>query len=441
MSNKMMHKLLVLLVAVLAIGSTIASSAPVRMQLVHTDAGLGLTPRELLHRMAQRSRARAERLLSEGESVPVTPGKPNDDGVPDTEYLAHFAIGTPAQPVQLTLDSGSDLIWTQCQPCISCFNQSLPVFNASLSSTFADLSCGSAACQDLTLTSCSSAGDHSSSSTNSTPCVYGYLYGDCSVTIGALAADTFVFAGGAAVPAMAFGCGLNNTGIFTSNETGIAGFGRGHLSLPSQLKVHNFSYCFTNITGSTPSHVLLGLPANLHSSSARGVVQTTPFIKNPAKFSTFYYLSLKGITVGSTRLPTPESTFALTNNGTGGTIIDSGTGMTTFPPDVYKLVHDAFIAQTRLPVQNATTTPLCFTLPAAGMKPDVPKLILHFDGATLDLPRDNYMFQLQDSVTCLAVNPGGNLTIIGNYQQQNMHVLYDLANNMLSVAPAQCDQV
>ncbi|GJM96027.1 hypothetical protein PR202_ga12831 [Eleusine coracana subsp. coracana] len=241
---------------------------------------------------------------------------------------------------------------------------------------------------------------------------------------------------------MAFGCGLNNTGIFTSNETGIAGFGRGILSLPSQLKVDNF-YCFTNITGSTSSHVLLGLPANLHSSSARGVVQTTRFIHNPANLSTFYYLSLKGITVGSTRLPIPESAFALTNNGTGGTIIDSGTGMTTFSPDVYNLVHDAFIAQTRLPVQNATTTPLCFTL-SAGTKSDVPKLILHFDGATLDLPRDNYMFELQDAgvrVTCLAVNPGGNLTIIGNYQQQNLHVLYDLANNMLSFAPAQCDQV
>ncbi|GJN08037.1 hypothetical protein PR202_ga25922 [Eleusine coracana subsp. coracana] len=122
MGNKMLHKL-VLLVTMLAIASAIASSAPVRMQLMHTDAGRGLTPRELLHRMAQRSRARAERLLSEGASVPVTPGKLDASGAPDTEYLAHFAIGTPAQPVQLTLDSGSDLIWTQCQRCISCFNQ------------------------------------------------------------------------------------------------------------------------------------------------------------------------------------------------------------------------------------------------------------------------------------------------------------------------------
>ncbi|GJN08036.1 hypothetical protein PR202_ga25921 [Eleusine coracana subsp. coracana] len=434
-----MHKLVLLVAALATISSTNAASSAVRMQLMHTDAGRGLTPRDLLHRMAQRSRARAERLLSQGASVPVTPGKLNN-GVPDTEYLAHFSIGTPAaQPVQLTLDSGSDLIWTQCLPCVSCFHQALPVFNASLSSTFAELPCDSAACQDLPATSCRAGG---SSKADDQPCRYGYSYGDGSLTFGRLVADTFAFAAGAAVPAMAFGCGLNNTGIFKSNETGIVGFGRGPLSLPSQLKVDNFSYCFTDITGSAPSPVLLGVPANVFSRDP-SAVHTTPFIQNPARPS-LYYLYLKGITVGSTILPIPESRFALTNNGTGGTIIDSGTCMTTFPPDVYKLVHDAFIAQARLHVfNNATATPLCFTSPP-GTRPNVPRLILHLDGATLDLPRENYMFELQDadvSVTCLAVNSGGAMTIIGNYQQQNMHVLYDLANNKMSFVPAQCDMV
>jgi hypothetical protein len=34
-----------------------------------------------------------------------------------------------------------------------------------------------------------------------------------------------------------------------------------------------------------------------------------------------------------------------------------------------------------------------------------------------------------------------DLTIIGNYQQQNLHVLYDLAGNKLSFVPAHCDEV
>jgi hypothetical protein len=71
-------------------------------------------------------------------------------------------------------------------------------------------------------------------------CVYTYAYGDRSVTTGHLYLDTFTFAGAGenvAVPDLAFGCGFFNNGLFVSNETGIAGFGRGTLSLPSQLKV------------------------------------------------------------------------------------------------------------------------------------------------------------------------------------------------------------
>jgi len=120
----------------------------------------------------------------------------------------HLGIGTPPQPVQLTLDTGSDLTWTQCRPCISCFHQALPYFDPSLSSTFQELSCG-----------------------NET-CLYTYSYGDNSTTNGQLDADTFTFVAvdgrtGTAVPGLSFGCGHNNSGIFTSNETGIAGFGRG----------------------------------------------------------------------------------------------------------------------------------------------------------------------------------------------------------------------
>ena len=54
------------------------------------------------------------------------------------------------------------------------------------------------------------------------------------------------------------------------------------------------------------------------------------------------------------------------------------------------------------------------------------------------------MFEMEDagrSFTCLAINAGGDLIIIGNYQQQNIHVLYDLVNNRLSFVPAQCERL
>jgi hypothetical protein len=255
---------LLALLAALAVSCSGAGAGTVRMQLSHTDASRGLSPRELLERMALRSKSRAARFLSgSSASAPATPGHPTP------EYLVHLGIGTPtAQPVQLTLETGSDLIWTQRQPCTaaSCFPQVLPYFDPSASSTLQDLPCDSWACQDL--------GTQSQSSCANQTCFYTYSYGDNSTSDGQLVADTFVFeAGGqqagqaAAVPGLSFGCGVNNSGIFTSNETGIAGFGRGNLSLPSQLNVDNFSYCFTNVMESTPSPVLLGLPANLTAAA------------------------------------------------------------------------------------------------------------------------------------------------------------------------------
>ncbi|KAF8731177.1 hypothetical protein HU200_016499 [Digitaria exilis] len=429
---KKLTLLLALLTSALAISciDAAAGGGAIRTQLTRPDASRGLTRRQLLRRMARRSKARASRLLSatgsssssSSASAPTVPGKGQ---VADNEYLISFAVGTPPQPVQVTLDTGSDLIWTQCQPCPSCYDQSLPYYDPSLSATWSVLPCNSSSCNQLDLSSC---GTHS---WGSNTCVYTYFYGDQS--------------GDAAVPGLAFGCGLFNNGLYSDNATGsgIAGFGRGALSLPSQLKVDNFSYCFTDITSSTPSPVLLGLPANLYGG-ATAAVQTTSLIQSSDN-PTFYYLSLKSITVGSTRLAVPESAFALANNGSGGTIIDSGTSVSLLPPLVYGQLHDAFVSQVKLPVTS--DEPLCFAVSsaAAGKKQEVPKLVLQFEGATLDLPRENYVYEMEQggqSSMCIAVmSSGGDMSIIGNYQQQNLHVLYDLAGNKLSFVPADCDKV
>ncbi|OEL16206.1 Aspartic proteinase nepenthesin-1 [Dichanthelium oligosanthes] len=188
--------------------------------------------------------------------------------------------------------------------------------------------------------------------------------------------------------------------------------------------------------------VLLGLPAKLYSG-ASGAVQTTPLIQSSSAIPTFYYLSLKSITVGSMRLPVPELAFALTSNGSGGMVIDSGTSVTTLPPLVYGLLHDAFVAQVDLAMTN--DEPLCFAVSSSGKKPEVPKLVLQFEGSTLDLLRENYVFSVEEggqSNMCIAVvSSGGDMTIIGNYQQQNLHVLYDLTGNQLSFIPAHYDKV
>jgi hypothetical protein len=158
-----------------------------------------------------------------------------------------------------------------------------------------------------------------------------------------------------------------------------------------------------------------------------------------------YYLNLQSITVGSTTLQVPASTFALKDDGvTGGTIIDSGTSITLLPPHVFSLLRDAFVSELNMTPVAVTSLPDVLCFPASTQTATtMPKLQLQFEGrgATLDLPQENYVFP-HDNNTCIAMLPsGGNTTIIGNYQQQNMHVLYDLAGNTLSFVPAQCDKV
>jgi hypothetical protein len=73
-------------------------------------------------------------------------------------------------------------------------------------------------------------------------------------------------------------------------------------------------------------------------------------------------------------------------------------------------------------------------------------MTLHFDGADMVLPADNYMMSLSDpdsdsSLWCLAMQnqtDTGVVSILGNYQQQNMHILYDVGKETLSFAPAKC---
>jgi len=69
----------------------------------------------------------------------------------------------------------------------------------------------------------------------------------------------------------------------------------------------------------------------------------------------------------------------------------------------------------------------------------VPRMVFHFQGADLDLPRQNYV--LDDhwrGRLCLLADSGDDGSTIGNLVQQDMRVLYDLEAETLSFAPAQC---
>lgn len=45
------------------------------------------------------------------------------------EYFVRIGVGSPPKNQYVVIDSGSDIIWVQCQPCTQCYHQSDPVFN------------------------------------------------------------------------------------------------------------------------------------------------------------------------------------------------------------------------------------------------------------------------------------------------------------------------
>ncbi|KAJ8769124.1 hypothetical protein K2173_000899 [Erythroxylum novogranatense] len=409
-----------------------------RVKLKHVDSDKNLTKFERIQHGMKRGRHRMERLkamvlaaASSSASVdaPVVAG--------NGEFLMEIAIGTSPTAYSAIMDTGSDLIWTQCQPCKQCYDQPTPIFDPRKSSTFSKLSCSSQLCEAL-----------SQAATCKDGCQYLYTYGDYSSTQGIMATETFTF-GEVSVPAVGFGCGEDNEGDGFTQGGGLVGLGRGPLSLVSQLKEPRFSYCLTSIENTKgTSTLLMGTLASkgvndTSSSSSSSTIKTTPLIHNPSQPS-FYYLDLQGISIGGNRLPIQTSTFSLQDDGTGGLIIDSGTTISYLEDSGFSLVKKEFKSQINLPVDNSGSTglDLCFTLPSDATEVDVPKMILHFKDADLELPAENYMIADTNlGILCLAMGSSSGMSIFGNVQQQNMLIIHDLEKETVSFLPTNCDKL
>jgi Xylanase inhibitor N-terminal/Xylanase inhibitor C-terminal len=409
-----------------------------RANLRHIEANCGLPKYEIISHAVKRSNSRATALLSSSKVTTSATQNPVASvkilvGPSQGEYLMDLAIGTPPRPYSAMIDTGSDLIWTQCTPCVLCVDQPTPYFDPLASKTFVRLSCSSTGCLALDYPLC-----------YENICVYMYSYSDGANTVGVLANETFTFgtsSNNVTVPNIAYGCGnLNEGSLF--NGSGMVGLGRGPLSLINQLGPKKFAYCLTYFFSPVSSSLLFGTMANLNTTSIIGPVQSTPFIINTA-LPSLYYISLIGITVGTTHLPTTPSTFALNSDGTGGTIIDSGSSLSYLQLEAYNLLQQGFQTQVNLSMVTNDNFGLdiCFPWPPPlNSNVKIPSLTFHFDGANMTLPELNYMlYDGSNNLYCVGIAPSTDGTVIGNFHQQDMYVLYDLENDMLSFAPARCD--
>uniref|UniRef100_A0A8R7Q1M1 Peptidase A1 domain-containing protein n=1 Tax=Triticum urartu TaxID=4572 RepID=A0A8R7Q1M1_TRIUA len=198
-------------------------------------------------------------------------------------------------------------------------------------------------------------------------------------------------------------------------------------------------YLRSNATAGASSHLFVGASASLSGDSP---VMSMSFVQGP-KEGTFYYVPLVGISVGQTRLPIPPAVFALKPNGSGGgVIVDSGTPTTGLAHGAYGPLREELRRQLNgslVPSPADSEMDLCV---AVTQEKKVPSMVLHFSGgADMVLPPENYWVPLDSSTSCMVMERSDDMSVIGNFQLQNIHLLYDLAKDELSFQTADCSKL
>ncbi|KAL8062203.1 hypothetical protein ABFX02_02G131500 [Erythranthe guttata] len=404
---------------------SVSDGAGFTVDLIHRDS---LRPHSdvKVQDALQRSFNRAKSLVNNDINFPQLASTEivSDRG----EYLMKISLGTPAVETLAIADTGSDLTWIQCKPCISCFKQNSPIFDPKGSSTYKQVSCSSTTCTSLQRSSCNS--------TTGT-CLYTMMYGDRSYSKGDLATEKITLKG-VSIPNVIIGCGHVDQGTFGAGASGIVGLGGGRESLITQMGSSiegKFSYCLVPFLSGNAKSSKMNFGENAVVSGA-GVV-STPIVEKTPK--TFYYLTLEGLTVGKQRLDV-SSLYGSNASEEGNMIIDSGTTLTFLPSDLYYQVVTAVKSQVKLKQISDPQGVLNLCYLSTGEVPQVPAITAHFKGADVKLKTVNTFIRTGDNSLCFAFAPATSFGIYGNVAQMNFLVGYDLKKKTVSFKPTDCSK-
>ncbi|KAH7841284.1 hypothetical protein Vadar_027913 [Vaccinium darrowii] len=344
-------------------------------------------------------------------------------------YIVTLGFGTPKKDLTLVFDTGSDITWIQCEPCVRCYPQQEPVFNPSTSQTYKNLTCNTPQCSQLRERGCS---------TDTNTCIYGVDYGDRSFTRGFFATDTLTLIPSDVFPNFFFGCGVNNQGLFNA-AAGLLGLGRDPLSLVGQTasKYGNyFSYCLPTFSSSSGT-LAFGKEGGPTNSASLNYTQLSTKSNGPS----FYFIEVLAIKVGEQTLSISPSVFS-----SSGTIIDSGTVITRLQPEAYAALRTSFQQQMRNYALTQGPDPFDTCYDFSGHDTVVVPGINFVFGGNVEVPLDfsgiiYYPDPTSQTQGCLAFAGNGHASevgIFGNQQQQTLDVVYDVDGGKLGFGTGGC---
>ncbi|GER54808.1 eukaryotic aspartyl protease family protein [Striga asiatica] len=313
-------------------------------------------------------------------------------------HVMSLSVGSPSQTIDnLVLSTGSDLVWMHC---------------GTLSNHFKCIDCtDSPLCADIhnsdNYDTCTSAGCALRDTVNdkcSKPCpLFSYSYVDGPVA-GFLANDTIVLHAKNQPNTrqyISFGCVQSSYRM----PLGLIGFGKGPLSLLSQLGFTNngFAYCFLSFDLSSNPNVSAPLILGHLATSLKEHLQFTRMLLNPIS-QNLYYIGLESVTVGNkVNIQAPKSLRVFSRSGEGGMLIDSSTSNTHLPDPLYSQLQEAIKSMVKYnrasDVEAKSSFDLCYQ-------------------------------KMDDDEAAAAV--------FGSFQQQNIEVVYDLQNERVGFQTVDC---
>ncbi|XP_061337703.1 aspartic proteinase 36-like isoform X2 [Gastrolobium bilobum] len=410
------------------------------------ERGIPLSHRVELEALRARDRARHARILRgvvgggvvdfsvQGTSDPYSVGL----------YFTKVKMGSPPREFNVQIDTGSDILWVNCNTCSNCPQSSglgieLDFFDTVGSSTAMLVSCSDPICTSGVQ------GAAAECSPQVNQCSYTFQYGDGSGTSGYYVSDAMYFDMilGQSLPAnssatIVFGCSTYQSGDLTKTDKavdGIFGFGPGALSVVSQLSSRG-------ITPKVFSHCLKG-DGNGGGILVLGEILEPSIVYSPLVPSQPHYnLNLLSIAVNGQLLSINPAVFATANNR--GTIVDCGTTLAYLVQEAYDPLVNAIttaVSQSARPIISKGSQ--CY-LVSASVGDIFPPVSLNFaDGATMVLKPEQYLmhnaFLDGAPMWCIGfqkVQEG--VTILGDLVLKDKIFVYDLAHQRIGWTNYDC---